>query len=94
MDGITKHLIQKKLSSLTDNEILKYAQKYNIPLQPKQANLIVQQLQSNRYNPLDANDRAQMFKKLAQITDINTAKACQKLFNELIREYGFEHLFR
>lgn len=34
-----------------------------------------------------------MFRELARITDENTAKKAEKLFQETIKAYGLEHLF-
>ncbi|MGN8645498.1 DUF2624 family protein [Gracilibacillus sp. HCP3S3_G5_1] len=94
MNGISKRIIISKLKKISANEIIEYANKYNITVNEHQARLISSHLQRNRYDPTNAEDRAQMLRKLAQITDIKTAKACQQLFNKLIKEYGLESYFK
>ncbi|WP_368855436.1 DUF2624 family protein [Virgibacillus salexigens] len=50
-------------------------------------------MKQNNVDPFSANGRAKMLRELAKITDIQTAKKAQKLFNELIQSYGLSHLF-
>ncbi|WP_240468748.1 DUF2624 family protein [Gracilibacillus sp. YIM 98692] len=93
MNGFSKKLVQKKLQQLTADQLYQYAHQYNISINKQQAQVITNQLKSNHYDPTSAEDRAKMFKKLAQITDIQTAQTCQKLFQQLIKDYGVEDLF-
>ncbi|UOQ86026.1 DUF2624 family protein [Gracilibacillus salinarum] len=94
MNGLTKRLMINKLRNLNAEEVLNYAQQYNISITPKQAASITAHLSTTDYDPTQAKDRAKMIKKLAQLTDLNTAKACQQLFQKLIKEYGLEHYFQ
>ncbi|MDX8045968.1 DUF2624 family protein [Gracilibacillus sp. S3-1-1] len=94
MNGIAKHFIKGKLRSLNASDIVEYAHQYNISISDNQANQIADHLKKSKYDPTNADDRMQMLRKLAQITDAKTAKSCQQLFNKLIKEYGVEHYFR
>lgn len=93
MANIIKSMMLKKLKNITAEEILHYANAYQISISNEQAKAIANHLKKYEYDPTDAGDRAKMLKKLAQITDLKTAKACQKLFYKLIKEYNIEHLF-
>lgn len=86
-------MIEKKIKNLSVSELLDYAQQYQISITTAQANHIVQFLQSTNLNPLLQTDRMKMFRALAEITDLNTAKQTQRLFNELIKQYGVEEWF-
>ncbi|SFL81730.1 Protein of unknown function [Gracilibacillus orientalis] len=94
MNGLTKRIMVSKLKKISTKEITEYANKYRISITEEQAKLISGHLKRSSYDPLIAEDRAQMLKKLAQITDIKTAKACQQLFHKLIKEYGVEDYFK
>ncbi|QGH34949.1 DUF2624 family protein [Gracilibacillus salitolerans] len=94
MNGLTKRIIISKLKNISAKEITEYAHKYHISVTEDQAKLISSHLQRSSYDPTIAEDRAQMLKKLAQITDIKTAKACQQLFHKMIKEYGVENYFK
>ncbi|UOQ47432.1 DUF2624 domain-containing protein [Gracilibacillus caseinilyticus] len=94
MNGLTKRLMMNKLKNLDTNEVLKYARQYNISISPEQATSITAHLNTSNYDPTKAEDRTRMIKKLAQLTDLKTAKACQQLFQQLIKEYGLEHYFQ
>ncbi|WP_208585926.1 DUF2624 family protein [Gracilibacillus suaedae] len=94
MNGLTKHIMLSKLRKISAKEITEYAKKYHISITEDQARLISSHLKSSSYDPTNAEDRAQMLRKLAQITDIKTAKACQQLFYKLIKEFGVEDYFK
>ncbi|MGP4042423.1 DUF2624 family protein [Gracilibacillus sp. D59] len=94
MNGLTKRIIISKLKKISAREIMEYASKYHISITKDQAKLISSHLQSTTYDPTIAEDRAKMLKKLAQITDIKTAKACQQLFHKMIKDYGVEDYFQ
>ncbi|MFB1050796.1 DUF2624 family protein [Paraliobacillus sp. JSM ZJ581] len=93
MQPFIKQIIEKKLKNLSSVELLDYAEQYQISITAEQANHIVQFLQSTHLNPLLQSDRMKMFRTLAQITDLNTAKQTQRLFNQLIKQYGVEEWF-
>lgn len=88
-----KQLMLKKLKSLTAEEIITYANEYQLSISYQQADDIANHLKKHNYDPTNAADRTNMIKKLAQITDVKTAQACQKLFRSLVKEYQMEHLF-
>lgn len=93
MSNIIKNMMLKKLKNITAEEIIHYSKAYHISVSNQQARAIADHLKKHEYDPTDAGDRAKMVKKLAQITDLKTAQACQKLFYKLIKDYHIEHLF-
>ncbi|CQR46865.1 hypothetical protein BN1058_01148 [Paraliobacillus sp. PM-2] len=93
MQPFVKQMIEKKIKSLSAVELLNYAEQYQISITSQQANMIVDFLHSTNLNPLSDSDRLKMFRTLAQITDLNTAKQTQRLFNQLIKQYGVEDWF-
>ncbi|WP_163581178.1 DUF2624 family protein [Gracilibacillus saliphilus] len=94
MNGLTKQIMLSKMRKISAKEITSYAKKYHIAITEDQAKLISDHLKRSNYDPTNPEDRAQMLRKLAQITDIKTAKACQQLFHKLIKEYGVEDYFK
>ncbi|GAA5415528.1 hypothetical protein Pryu01_00559 [Paraliobacillus ryukyuensis] len=93
MQGFVQQMIKKKLKGITSTELLHYAKQYDVVITSEQAVQIASFLHANELNPLLESDRMKMFKKLAQITDLNTAKQAQRLFNQLIKQYGVEGWF-
>ncbi|GAB2573239.1 DUF2624 family protein [Gracilibacillus alcaliphilus] len=93
MNMFTKKMIAYKLRNLTAKEIKEKANEYKIAISNNQAAAIAKHLKQNNYDPTNAQDRAIMLRKLAEITDVKTAQACQALFKKLIKEYNVEHLF-
>lgn len=94
MNNFVKQMVTKKLKEISSHELLSYSRQYQITLTKKQADNIAAYLKQNQLDPFRESDRLQMFKKLSQITDVETAKKTQKLFWVLIREYGIESWFK
>lgn len=88
-----KDLIIRKLKNLSYDEILYYSQQYGFSLSEREALDIKNYLQTHGVNPFHEDGRLEMFQELAHITNVQTAKKAQQLFNEMIKSYGVEHLF-
>ncbi|WP_112181331.1 DUF2624 family protein [Paraliobacillus zengyii] len=93
MQPFIKQMIEKKLKNISKKELLSYAKQYRINLTDIQADKIVKFLHNNDLNPLDKSDRVIMLKKLAQITDLETAQQAQQLFNQITKQYGVDSWF-
>ncbi|MFC3039078.1 DUF2624 family protein [Virgibacillus xinjiangensis] len=93
MSQFLAQLIRSKLRQLTAREIEHYGRQYGFPVDTVQAQQIADYLRNQTYDPLQSKDRQRMWKELARITDDATAQKAQRLFQELIRSYGVEHLF-
>ncbi|PAD39211.1 DUF2624 domain-containing protein [Terribacillus sp. 7520-G] len=90
MNFIVHKLVLNKLKNLTVDEILEQSRAYQVPLTPSQASQIVQFLRQNRLDPFKENDRLQMLKALAQITDTQTAQKTHQIFLQLAKEHGIQ----
>ncbi|MFC2948371.1 DUF2624 domain-containing protein [Virgibacillus sediminis] len=93
MSEFIAQLIRNKLRQLTAEEIGRYGAQYGFNITKAQANQIADYLRKHSYDPFNATDRRRMWKELAKITDQATAQKAQRLFHEIIRSYGVEHLF-
>lgn len=93
MSSFFKDLIMKKIANLSPKELLSYGKQYGFSLTESQAQAITTYLKTHRVDPFSANGRTKMLQELARITDLETAKKAQKLFNEIIKSYGLESLF-
>lgn len=94
MSFIVKQIILTKLKQISAEDILKYAGEYGFSISPAQAKQISNYVRSNRINPFDKKEREKMLRDLSTITDPQTAKKANQLFQELIKSYGLEDLFK
>lgn len=94
MSTFIKHMVIGKLKNIKAGELLSYSREYGFDLRREEAEEIANYLKTAEINPFDADGRADMLRKLAAITDTETAKKANHLFMEMIRSYGVEHLFR
>lgn len=93
MQPFVKQMIEKKLRNITKTELLSYAKQYQINITDTQAGKIVAFLHKTDLNPLEKSDRVLLLKKLAQITDLETAQQAQQLFNQITKQYGVDSWF-
>lgn len=93
MSQFIKGLITKKISELTPRELLYYAEQYDFSLTQEEAHNITTYIKSHPLDPFNSNDRMKMLQELTRMTNADTAKKAQKLFNELIQSYGLGYLF-
>lgn len=94
VNGWKKKILLSKWKQVKAEDIYKYAQEYNISLSKLQAKQISEHIQSSSYDPTKQQDRTKMLKQLAKITNLETAQKCNRLFHELIKQYGVEDLFK
>ncbi len=90
---IQKQVINK-IENLKVNDLLYYADQYKIKLNKSQAQQIIAYLQSQNIETIDKETIENMWKELATITNKETAKQCQKIFDNLIKSYHLESFFK
>lgn len=93
MSIFIKELVKNKLKQLSDEELLYYGKQYGFSLSRTESQQIVNYLKQNTIDPFNVNDRNKMLNELARITNTETAKKAEKLFKEIIKSYGLDHLF-
>ncbi|MEW9675785.1 DUF2624 domain-containing protein [Lentibacillus sp. L22] len=93
MSTFIKDFILQKLSRLTSEELYTYSKQYGFSITNQQAKAVTKYLKTHTVDPFSADGRADMLQELAKITDLETAKKAQKLFNEIVKSYGLESLF-
>lgn len=81
------------MRQITAEDILQYSGEYGFILTRQQAQEIANYIHNNKIDPFDKNEREKMLHDLSKITDRQTALKANKLFHELIKSYGLEHLF-
>ncbi|WP_237458394.1 DUF2624 domain-containing protein [Pontibacillus yanchengensis] len=88
-----KQVVHQKLKNLTPNALIAYGQEHQIYITKEQANDIVAYLKRTDLNPLEEEDRIKALKKLAQITDPQTAQKVNRIFQQMIKDNGLSHWF-
>ncbi len=77
---IFENIINHKINTITGEELLKYANQFNINVNRQQANKVAQYLQGKNVNIFDARQRATFIKEIAKIAGPETAREVNKLF--------------
>jgi hypothetical protein len=77
---IFENIINHKINTITGEELLKYANQFNINVNRQQANKVAQYLQGKNVNIFDARQRATLIKEIAKIAGPETAREVNKLF--------------
>ncbi|WP_156290715.1 DUF2624 domain-containing protein [Oceanobacillus salinisoli] len=93
MSIFIKELVKKKLKQITPDELQFYAKQYGFSISRQQAMQISNYLKQSTVDPFKLKDRERMFRELARITDLQTAKEARSLLDEVIKSYGLENLF-
>ncbi|APC48242.1 DUF2624 family protein [Virgibacillus halodenitrificans] len=94
MSTFIKGLIKNKLKQLTGDELINYGKEYGFAINQTEAKQIINYLHKKPIDPFTSNGREIMFRDLARITNLETARKAQKVFYKLIKSYGVEHLFK
>lgn len=77
---IFENIIIHKLKSITAQELLKYANQFQVKLSKNQAEQIAQYLRGNNLNIFQDSERAQVIKDIAKIAGPETAREINRLF--------------
>ena len=79
---IFENIINHKISTITAQELMKYASQFQISINPAQAEKIAQYLRSTKANIFDTKERIAIIKEIAKIIGPETAKEVNKLFQQ------------
>ncbi len=82
---LLQNVINHKINTITPEELLKYADQYNISLTGQQAKSIVSKVRGKNINIFDDKKRSELVKDLAKIIGPSKAKEMNQLFLQLIR---------
>lgn len=82
--SLFKNIINKKMNSITVDELLAYSQQYQIAINRDQAKEIVKLIRGKNINLFDDNERHRLLKQVARITSPEVARQLNTLFNQLM----------
>ncbi len=82
---IFENIINHKINQITTDELLKYAEQYNITVKREHAKKIADYLRGKQVNIFDSSQRAALIKEIAKVAGAGTAKEVNKLFLQLIK---------
>lgn len=77
---IFENIINHKISTITADELVKYANQFNISVNKAQAIKIAEYLRGKQVNIFDTSQRVALIKEIAKIAGPETAKEVNKLF--------------
>lgn len=83
--SIFENIINHKINTITTNELLKYANQFNISVNRTQATKIAEYLRGKQFNIFDNNQRITIVKEIAKVTSLGTAQEVNKLFNQFTK---------
>ncbi|TYR82387.1 DUF2624 domain-containing protein [Priestia megaterium] len=81
---ILQQIVNKKVNNLTPSELLKYSKQYNISITNEQAHTLVSVIKQKPVNIYNVEERRYLIKKIAQVTDRETAKKVNDLLQQLM----------
>ncbi|WP_053219156.1 DUF2624 domain-containing protein [Virgibacillus senegalensis] len=93
MNNMVKKMVLNKLKQVSTEDLLHYSKQYDIPVTKKQAEQITAYLKKADFDPFSEKEQMTFFKKLAKITNVETARKANKLFKQLTKEYGVDSWF-
>ncbi|WP_075982324.1 DUF2624 domain-containing protein [Bacillus massilinigeriensis] len=77
---IFENIINYKVSTITSDELLKYAKQFNISINRKHAEVLSEYLRKNKVNIFNNTERTKFIKEVAKIVGPETAKEVNRLF--------------
>ncbi|MFY2250162.1 DUF2624 domain-containing protein [Priestia megaterium] len=81
---IVQQIVNKKVNNITPKELLKYSKQYNIPITDQQAHTLVSVIRHQPVNIYNLEERRNLIKQIAQVTDRETARRVNELFQQLM----------
>ena len=82
---IFENIINHKINTITTNELLKYAQQFNITVKREHAKKVAEYLRGRQVNIFDPTERITLIKEIAKIAGPETAKEVNKMFNQFTK---------
>jgi hypothetical protein len=83
---IFQSIINHKINTITADELLKYANQFNISVTRQQAVKIAEYLRGKNVNIFDDSQRTQLVKEIAKAAGPATAREVNKLFIQLTKK--------
>ncbi|WHY84739.1 DUF2624 domain-containing protein [Neobacillus novalis] len=83
---IFENIINHKINTITADELLKYAQQFNVSINRHQARKIAEYLRGKNINIFDDGQRAQLVKQIAKLAGSETAREVNKLFMQFTKQ--------
>jgi Protein of unknown function (DUF2624) len=83
--SIFQNIINHKLNTMTADELLQYADQYQISLSRKEASQIANYVKGKKVNIFNDGERSQLIRELAKITNIHTAKEVNRLLSSFTK---------
>ena len=83
--SIFQNIINHKLNTMTADELLQYADQYQISLCRKEATQIANYVKGKKVNIFNDGERSQLIRELAKITNIHTAKEVNRLLSSFTK---------
>jgi hypothetical protein len=83
---IFQSIINHKINTITAEELVKYANQFNISVTRQQAVKIAEYLRGKNVNIFDDSQRAQLVKEIARAAGPATAREVNKLFIQLTKK--------
>jgi hypothetical protein len=83
---IFQSIINHKINTISAEELIKYANQFNISVTRQQAVKIAEYLRGKNVNIFDDSQRAQIVKEIAKAAGPATAREVNKLFIQLTKK--------
>ncbi|HEY2421228.1 MAG TPA: DUF2624 domain-containing protein [Neobacillus sp.] len=78
--NIFENIINHKINTITTEELVKYANQFDVAVNRKQAEKIAQYLRGKNVNIFNDTERAKLVKEIAKTAGPKTAREVNKLF--------------
>jgi hypothetical protein len=83
---IFENIINHKINTITADELLKYAQQFQVKITREQATKIALYLRSEKVNIFDDSARAALVREIAKIAGPDTAREVNRLFIQFTKQ--------
>ncbi|MGJ7912156.1 DUF2624 domain-containing protein [Neobacillus sp. LXY-1] len=83
---IFENIINHKINTITAEELIKYANQFNITVNRQQAKKIAEYLRGKNINIFDDGQRATLIREIAKAAGPQIARDVNKLFTELVKQ--------
>jgi hypothetical protein len=83
--SIFENIINHKINTITAEELVKYAEQFNIAVNRRQARKISEYLRGKNVNIFDDSQRTHLVKEIAKVAGPETAREVNKLFMQLTK---------
>lgn len=83
---IFENIINHKIKTITAEELLKYANQFNITLNNSKAEKVAQYLRNTQLSVFNDDERSKMIRDIARITGPQTARDINKLIIEFTKK--------